>query len=190
MMSRMIVCYFFFFLTFDLVAVVAGISCIFFFFNDTATTHIYTSGHTLSLHDALPIYERALDRGDRVLDPGGTEGHRDQEAADGTDGAGDADHGRGLLGRTGNSGHALRRAVCGRVHRALAPDQRDHPVGRTVPDAGGGEDEEEEAEEPREPGLVLLGNPHRAGRVRGTLRAGPEDGQGATDHGHEENGRA
>src|SRR2546430_11589637 len=27
-------------------------SCIFFFFNDTATTEIYT----LSLHDALPIY--------------------------------------------------------------------------------------------------------------------------------------
>src|SRR5574340_1600581 len=28
---------------------------LFFFFNDTATTEIYT----LSLHDALPIYERA-----------------------------------------------------------------------------------------------------------------------------------
>src|SRR5213594_5160811 len=27
----------------------------FFFFNDTATTEIYTSVHTLSLHDALPI---------------------------------------------------------------------------------------------------------------------------------------
>src|SRR3546814_468269 len=27
----------------------------FFFFNDTATTRIYTYGHTLSLHDALPI---------------------------------------------------------------------------------------------------------------------------------------
>ena len=26
-----------------------------FFFNDTATTEIYTSGNTLSLHDALPI---------------------------------------------------------------------------------------------------------------------------------------
>src|SRR3546814_4244310 len=26
-----------------------------FFFNDTATTEIYTYGHTLSLHDALPI---------------------------------------------------------------------------------------------------------------------------------------
>src|SRR3546814_6616455 len=26
-----------------------------FFFNDTANTEIYTFGHTLSLHDALPI---------------------------------------------------------------------------------------------------------------------------------------
>src|SRR3546814_7602664 len=26
------------------------------FFNDTATTEIYTYGHTSSLHDALPIY--------------------------------------------------------------------------------------------------------------------------------------
>src|SRR5216110_3986715 len=31
------------------------ISFFFFFFNDTATTEIYTSSHTLSLHDALPI---------------------------------------------------------------------------------------------------------------------------------------
>src|SRR3546814_5285090 len=30
-------------------------SFFFFFFNDTATTEIYTYGHTLSLHDALPI---------------------------------------------------------------------------------------------------------------------------------------
>src|SRR5216110_3260844 len=28
---------------------------VFFFFNDPATTKIYTSSHTLSLHDALPI---------------------------------------------------------------------------------------------------------------------------------------
>src|SRR3546814_12527309 len=27
-----------------------------FFFNDTATTEIYTYGHTLALHDALPIW--------------------------------------------------------------------------------------------------------------------------------------
>src|SRR3546814_4385050 len=29
---------------------------LFFFFNDTATTEIYTYCHTLSLHDALPIW--------------------------------------------------------------------------------------------------------------------------------------
>src|SRR5213075_3524323 len=29
-------------------------SSFFFFFNDTATTEIYTTRHTLSLHDALP----------------------------------------------------------------------------------------------------------------------------------------
>src|SRR5213083_3640955 len=28
---------------------------LFFFFNDTATTEIYTTANTLSLHDALPI---------------------------------------------------------------------------------------------------------------------------------------
>src|SRR3546814_7014274 len=32
----------------------------FFFFNDTATTEIYTYLHTLSLHDALPIFLAAL----------------------------------------------------------------------------------------------------------------------------------
>src|SRR3546814_8960681 len=31
----------------------------FFFFNDTATTEIYTYGHTLSLHDALPAADGA-----------------------------------------------------------------------------------------------------------------------------------
>src|SRR6056300_2088866 len=31
-----------------------------FFFNDTATTEIYTNLNTLSLHDALPIFPRAL----------------------------------------------------------------------------------------------------------------------------------
>src|SRR2546421_8861371 len=38
---------------------------LFFFFNDTATTEIYT----LSLHDALPIFERV--RADQVADRGG-----------------------------------------------------------------------------------------------------------------------
>src|SRR5210317_2629731 len=31
------------------------LSFLFFFFNDTATTEIYTLSYTLSLHDALPI---------------------------------------------------------------------------------------------------------------------------------------
>src|SRR3712207_8034745 len=58
----------------------------FFFFNDTATTEIYT----LSLHDALPISEAQRDRpGDRadrgreddhpVLGPLRAERHRDQD---------------------------------------------------------------------------------------------------------------
>src|SRR5213594_2030658 len=34
----------------------------FFFFNDTATTEIYTSVHTLSLHDALPISRPPAER--------------------------------------------------------------------------------------------------------------------------------
>src|SRR5213075_885377 len=34
----------------------------FFFFNDTATTEIYTTRHTLSLHDALPRSRRDLRR--------------------------------------------------------------------------------------------------------------------------------
>src|SRR3546814_8416923 len=33
----------------------------FFFFNETATTEIYTYGHTLSLHDALPIFHVLAD---------------------------------------------------------------------------------------------------------------------------------
>ena len=35
-----------------------AVSFCFFFFNDTATTEIYT----LSLHDALPIYSEAVER--------------------------------------------------------------------------------------------------------------------------------
>src|SRR3546814_15054743 len=38
---------------------VVRFTCRFFFFNDTATTEIYTYGHTLSLHDALPISAKA-----------------------------------------------------------------------------------------------------------------------------------
>src|SRR3546814_17832428 len=40
-----------------------------FFFNDTATTEIYTYLHTLSLHDALPIYTIKVMARDNVLHP-------------------------------------------------------------------------------------------------------------------------
>src|SRR5881227_4431832 len=41
-----------------------------FFFNDTATTEIYTTVHTLSLHDALPIYCISFwDNGSRPFAP-------------------------------------------------------------------------------------------------------------------------
>src|SRR2546422_4302570 len=57
-------------------------SCfLFFFFNDTATTEIYT----LSLHDALPISARRGERGTRescggssAREPGQDEGRRDR----------------------------------------------------------------------------------------------------------------
>src|SRR2546430_10006801 len=49
--------------------------CFFFFFNDTATTEIYT----LSLHDALPIFEPALRR--RVAVAGRVEGEEPLEVA-------------------------------------------------------------------------------------------------------------
>src|SRR3712207_7484516 len=39
-------------------------SWLIFFFNDTATTEIYT----LSLHDALPIYQPVVDEVERVLE--------------------------------------------------------------------------------------------------------------------------
>src|SRR2546425_10365015 len=60
----------------------------FFFFNDTATTEIYT----LSLHDALPICIRASGRAVRRRDhgaqrrprgPGGTGGRRERDVAGG-----------------------------------------------------------------------------------------------------------
>src|SRR5210317_140884 len=34
----------------------------YFFFNDTATTEIYTLSYTLSLHDALPIYSSHIQK--------------------------------------------------------------------------------------------------------------------------------
>src|SRR5260221_3310320 len=60
--------------------------CFFFFFNDTATTEIYT----LSLHDALPIWPRRQRRHaegrDRGAGPGGLELRRPQGARGGRQG--------------------------------------------------------------------------------------------------------
>src|SRR5213076_3591969 len=41
----------------------------FFFFNDPATTEIYTVGNTLSLHDALPICCRSVRRREGAASP-------------------------------------------------------------------------------------------------------------------------
>src|SRR3546814_6412926 len=53
-----------------------------FFFNDTAHTDIYTYCHTLSLHDALPIYE--IQRNADPLEPDqgrtGRPGQADRQA--------------------------------------------------------------------------------------------------------------
>src|SRR6056300_2058686 len=44
-------------------------SIFFFFFNDTATTEIYTNLNTLSLHDALPIPPTSAARAVRTSAP-------------------------------------------------------------------------------------------------------------------------
>src|SRR2546421_1370578 len=56
-LNIMVWCYilFFLYILFDKSGL--PLTCLFFFFNDTATTEIYT----LSLHDALPIFPRAID---------------------------------------------------------------------------------------------------------------------------------
>ena len=50
----------------DEIVKIIVISVLVFFFNDTATTEIYT----LSLHDALPICAGGVDRAQRSLEPG------------------------------------------------------------------------------------------------------------------------
>src|SRR5471030_3356592 len=49
---------------------------VFFFFNDTATTEIYT----LSLHDALPIYRARVRHHGRMFGPGECRGIRDRKS--------------------------------------------------------------------------------------------------------------
>src|SRR3712207_9274953 len=72
----------------------------FFFFNDTATTEIYT----LSLHDALPIYPQSA-RADRRAPPRGA---RRARARAGDRNARRAKRGAGRHGR-GHAGRAARR---------------------------------------------------------------------------------
>src|SRR2546429_7327759 len=63
--------------------------CFFFFFNDTATTEIYT----LSLHDALPIYGHQRRRGSARLS------HAPERRADLRDPGGRYGQPHGTLGR-------------------------------------------------------------------------------------------
>src|SRR5213080_382500 len=87
----------------------------FFFFNDTATTAIYTPLYTLSLHDALPISlegERAADRA-KTDDAELRGAHAGKLAAPG-----------GLVNQKGGR---VRAALRARVRSPL-PDQRE---GRT-----------------------------------------------------------
>src|SRR6187551_4071417 len=52
---------------------------LFFFFNDTATTEIYTTHNTLSLHDALPISRRHCGHKGRRADDQHRAGVRSEE---------------------------------------------------------------------------------------------------------------
>src|SRR3712207_8285976 len=74
----------------------------FFFFNDTATTEIYT----LSLHDALPIWQR-VDGDDRRARTGravGAQRHHPEPLAVG-------EHDRVAVGREAHGGEPLGRAA-------------------------------------------------------------------------------
>src|SRR3712207_7963419 len=67
----------------------------FFFFNDTATTEIYT----LSLHDALPIYPRSRRRAEHPQDGRRRAAQVPRGRDDGRErGAGDREAGGGRLG--------------------------------------------------------------------------------------------
>src|SRR3546814_15592987 len=78
-----------------------------FFLNDSATTEIYTSRHTLSLHDALPISRSTLTlpkcRHDGKLRPHDWHKHQLRDAIAGVDGKGGraavpaTDHQRALI---------------------------------------------------------------------------------------------
>src|SRR3546814_2043003 len=72
----------------------------YFFFNDTATTEIYTYLHTLSLHDALPIWQYRQ----RAVHGGGGEGLPDA----GGDARRPVERARGDLARIRRRGEVCR----------------------------------------------------------------------------------
>src|SRR5213596_2464166 len=112
----------------------------FFFFNDTATTEIYTRPYTLSLHDALPITRAAQDR--RRPRRGGrwfhrlrrdTRGRADAHAGVAGAGRSPAARRRGLRARPGAAGPGAHGAATARgarlarrpgSHRCLRDDHR------------------------------------------------------------------
>src|SRR5216110_3003668 len=133
----------------------------FFFFNDTATTDIYTSSHTLSLHDALPISPHAEvprpgprgadTRARRRAHPGGVGARRVRGERRGARRVSDADAracdlgGRGARdGRAGPPGEprgrgARRARVRARAAPVLAarhPGPRAHAATRSRPGRG------------------------------------------------------
>src|SRR2546427_2276532 len=146
----------------------------FFFFNDTATTEIYT----LSLHDALPISARARDRGAGHRAPPGRRADDDLRRFGEVPGGGcpparDRRKGirLGLVARLGGEGPPATRRARGdraelRAHSPLEPRRDGHPAA-AVP--GGPES--------RNARLERQGNPRPAGaRRRGRGKGPPPPG--------------
>src|SRR5213594_4717845 len=99
----------------------------FFFFNDTATTEIYTSVHTLSLHDPLPISAQA--HGGGACPPGRV---RDRPAPRDARLAGAAAVLRTARGRPGGDRADRERRAEGVLRSGLVPQERGRhlPAGR------------------------------------------------------------
>src|SRR3546814_2653135 len=102
-----------------------------FFFNDTAHTDIYTYCHTLSLHDALPIYE--IQRNADPLEPDqgrtGRPGQADRQAPGLRAGPPDFRFGDRRYGQIGNPlqrkrPRARARHLAMELHVPARPDQR------------------------------------------------------------------
>src|SRR3546814_4293946 len=81
------------------------------FLKETATTEIYTYGHTLSLHDALPISQRLELRGN-------TAALAEQRDAQGFQGIGSlrrCDVGQGLRGQRFDIAHVCSNPICAAI---------------------------------------------------------------------------